>query len=151
VEVGEDDLYCLWPPNHWYVCFDKGQFSPTITDNCSEPIEWTLDGCASDQPDDAKDDAWPGWNGDGRTTRDCAADPAGGGFCVRAERAGGGPDAQAGRRYAVTIVAADACGNTAAPSPIGNVHVPHDQSPRAKSCVKSTREGFRPNEPIPYE
>jgi hypothetical protein len=151
VQAGDDSLFCLWPPNHWYVCFTKDRFSPGVTDNCSEPVTWVLSGCASDQPDDARDDDFPGWNGDGSTTRDCVADPAGEGFCVRSERCGAGPAAQDGRHYGVAVIATDACGNSSLPVEIGNIHVPHDQKPHEKECVKTTHEGVHPNDAIPYD
>ena len=86
-------------------------------------------GCASDQPDEAPDPAWPGWNGDGNTTRDCQLGAGGLNFCVRSERCGNGPGsrAQEGRRYGVAVVASDACGNQSEPTGIGRIWVPHDQ------------------------
>ncbi len=114
VMPGADDLYCLWPPNHDYVCFGREQFAPAIADNCGT-TDWLFAGCASDQPEDA--------DGDGHTLDDCVVSADGSGFCVRAERAG---SIEAGRRYAVSIVAVDECGNASAPTVIGNVHVPRD-------------------------
>jgi hypothetical protein len=149
VEGWDGDLACLWPANHWYVCFGSTSFNPEITDNCSEPITWSFSGCGSNQPEDAPDPAWPGWNGDGDTLSDCVLGSQGTGFCVRAERAGAGPKAQEGRRYRVEIVAADACGNSSLPAEIGKIHVPHDQSPQRKSCLKSTKEGIPPGQPLP--
>ena len=35
-----------------------------------------------------------------------------------------------------TIVATDACGNEGDATVIGNIHVPHDQSPASKDCLK---------------
>lgn len=138
VTTSDDDLYCVWPPNHRMVCFGQQDFDPQITDNCSEPITWVFAGCAPDQPADGPDS---GWNGDGSTEPDCSVAPDGLSFCVRAERAGSGPDpdaAQLGRRYAVGIVATDACGNASAPMVIGNVFVPHDQSPAVSGCIRPT-------------
>jgi hypothetical protein len=122
IQPGSDDLHCLWPPNHRMECFTPDQFSPVITDDCSEPVTWRFAGCASDQPDDGL--------GDGSTEDDCVVADDGQGFCVRAERHGPEP---AGRRYAVAIVATDACGNESEPVVIGLVHVPHDQRP-AERC-----------------
>ena len=51
----------------------------------------------------------------------------------------------------MAVIATDECGIETDPISIGNIHVPHDQSPREKSCVKSSHEGYRPNEPIPYD
>jgi len=123
VTESSEDLHCLWPPNHKHVSFGRADFNPAITDNCSEPIVWVFEGCASDQPDDGL--------GDGSTTDDCVVAPDGTGFLVRSERSGLAP---AGRRYRTTIVATDACGNSAAPAGIGNIYVPHDQDPAEKAC-----------------
>ena len=94
--------------------------------------------CTADQPNEGPSG---GWNGDGSTGPDCVISPDQLSFCVRAERAGSGPapeDAQLGRRYAVKVVATDACGNASDPVKIGNILVPHDQSPAAKDCIKAT-------------
>jgi cysteine-rich repeat protein len=144
IEQGSGGDACIWPPNHWYTCFNAGDFHPVITDACNSPIAWRFVGCASDQPDDAPDGRRArGWNGDGNTADDCVVAADGLGFCVRAERTGAGEAAQDGRHYAVSIVATDACGNESAPVVIGTVHVPHDQSPRARDCVNPTRVGVR--------
>jgi streptogramin lyase len=158
-EIGEggEDLYCVWPPNHRYVCFDPSDFAPAIVDNCSEPITWSFAGCASDQPDEARDPDDPGWNGDGHTTDDCVVDPDGHWICVRAERAGTGPgdrglpgpSAQEGRRYGVAIVASDGCENVSAPAVLGHIHVPHDQSPHERPCVNPTKRGCGSKTPLP--
>ena len=42
---------------------------------------------------------------------DCVVAPDGSMACMRAERAGGGPEAQGGRRYTLEIIAIDTCGN----------------------------------------
>ncbi len=120
VQGGAEDLYCMWPPNHEYVCFTKEQFDPIIEDSCSEPTSWSFAGCASDQADDDVG------AGDGNTTGDCVVAGDGAGFCVRAERQAAGGGAQNGRRYAVAVVAADACGNSSEAVVIGYVHVPHN-------------------------
>jgi hypothetical protein len=123
---GNGDIYCLWPPSHRYHCFDADDFAPWVKDSCSPaPSAWRFVDCASDQPDDA-----PGV-GDGQTTHDCVLAPDGQGFCVRAERDGTRPE---GRRYAVTIVADADCGAASAPTSLGFVHVPHDQSP-GQDCL----------------
>jgi hypothetical protein len=127
VTESSGDAHCLWPPNHGFVAFSRADFAPTLTDNCSEPVSWIFAGCASTQPEDDL--------GDGRTGPDCVVSPDGAELLVRAERQGGDP---AGRRYAVRIVATDACGNSSAPALIGHVHVPHDQSPAARGCRKPT-------------
>lgn len=131
---------CLWPPNHRRVRFEARDFAPGISDACSPPVTWRFHGCASNQPDDARETA-PGspWNGDGHFAGDCVVAPDGSWIEVRAERAGTGPDAQDGRVYDVTAVAVDACGNESAPSSIGAVRVPHDLSERAERCERRSR------------
>lgn len=109
--------HCLWPPRHRPVHFTRADFDPLVTDACSGPVSWRFHDCASDQADDANG------TGDGSTDGDCAVDPDGEGFAVRAERDGTG---SAGRRYAVSVVATDACGNASAPAVVGHVVVPHD-------------------------
>lgn len=113
----DDDLRCLWPPNHALRCFTKADFSPEIADACSPPLAWRFVDCASDQPEG---------QGDGNADPDCVVSEDGQGFCVRAEREGGDP---AGRRYAVTIEATDACGNTSEWAVIGHVLVPRAKKP----------------------
>jgi hypothetical protein len=66
------------------------------------------------------------------STEDCRVAPDRQSFCVRAERAGKDP---AGRRYAVSIVASDDCGNQSAAAVIGSIDVPHDQS-QSESCIR---------------
>jgi hypothetical protein len=119
----DDDLFCLWPPNHEYVCFDADEFNPVITDNCAGTSTWQFEACTSNQPDNGR------W--DGNTIDDCVLDGDARGFCARSERAG---RISAGRRYDLDIEAMDACGNVSATTEIGNVHVPRDQS-SALMCV----------------
>ena len=143
VTPGSGVIACMWPPNHWYVCFRSGDLLPDVHDACSEPVTWRVAGCSSDQPDDAPESG-SGWNGDGHTVDDCVVDPDGQGFCVRSERCGAGPTAQDGRHYGVSIVAVDACGNASAAVVIGSVHVPHDQSPMERNgCRNPTKDGQR--------
>jgi hypothetical protein len=130
VASSAEDLHCLWPPNHKYVCFGMDDFAPQLTDNCSEPIAWAFAGCSSDQPDDANG------GGDGHTTEDCLVADDGDSFCVRAERGASGAGAKAGRRYSVSVVATDACGNASNPVAIGSVHVPF-KGEGAGSCISA--------------
>jgi hypothetical protein len=139
----------MWPPNHWYICFTPDQFMPTLDDNCSEPVTWRFTGCASDQPDDAPDPNWPGWNGDGNTRNDCVVLLGGTGICVRSERCDTGPTARTGRHYGVAIAATDACGNTGPSTVIGYIHVPHDRRQLEQTCLDPTKVGCRPNQTIP--
>ncbi|MFC2173358.1 hypothetical protein ACFLU6_12095 [Acidobacteriota bacterium] len=133
VQEGQDDLFCLWPPNHWYVCFDSSDLTPVITDDCSQQPTWQITGCKSDQPDNARG------MGDGNTVDDCVILPNNEGFCVRSERAGTEP---AGRHYTVTITAADECGNTSGDAAIGMIYAPHDQSPK-RTCIDATKFGCK--------
>ena len=137
VTLSNDTAYCLWPPNHRYVCFDVDDFDPEILESCSEPVTWRFAGCTSDQPDDAP--------GDGHTMDDCVVTSDGRSFCARSERVGGRRE---GRHYAVSIVAEDACGNASGETVIGIVHVPHDRSPR-DSCLDASKVGCKPREPLP--
>jgi len=149
VPASSDDLACLWPPNHRYVCLTPDDLDPGIVDSCSA-VRLRFASCASDQPDDAResDPASP-WNGDGHTTADCLVASDGSWLCARSERAGTGPGAQAGRRYGVAVVAVDDCGNETDPIDIGNIHVPHDQSPHVRPCLDPTKIGCRPNQKPP--
>jgi hypothetical protein len=123
---GDDDLFCLWPPEHNYVCFEANQFMPDISDNCTANPTWEFESCSSDQPDNGK--------GDGNTADDCVLDPDLQGFCARSERQG---EVMDGRRYSLDIEATDVCGNVSVATEFGNIHVPHDQNP-AMECVDST-------------
>ena len=123
---GDDDLFCLWPPEHNYVCFEANQFMPDISDNCTANPTWEFESCSSDQPDNGK--------GDGNTVDDCVLDPDLQGFCARSERQG---EVMDGRRYSLDIEATDVCGNVSVATEFGNIHVPHDQNP-AMECVDST-------------
>ena len=125
VTAGNDDLECLWPPNHEYVCFSADAFDPTITDNCSASSAWAFHACDSDQPENAVG------NGDGDTTEDCVIDTDAQGFCARSERAG---KIVEGRRYGLGIGATDSCGNLSGTTQIGRIHVPHDEDP-GQTCV----------------
>jgi len=129
--------YCLWPPNHRYVCFDRDDFDPEISDVCTEAITWNFVGCGSDQADDA--------NGDGSTSGDCVVDPGGAWFCVRSERAG--PES-ANRRYTVQIEASDDCGNTSPSTVIAQVSVPHDRR-GGGSCINAAMQGCSEGVPLP--
>ncbi|HKQ60602.1 MAG TPA: peptidoglycan DD-metalloendopeptidase family protein [Candidatus Polarisedimenticolaceae bacterium] len=144
VEASDEDLFCLWPPQHSYVCFTQSQFAPTITDNCAPAPTWQFDACTSDQPDDSPGADGP--RGDGHTVNDCVLGAGNLDFCARAERAGSDPD---GRRYALDIEATDACGNVSTATTMGNIYVPHDQNP-GQVCVapvhpfQDGREGRTP-------
>jgi hypothetical protein len=124
VTACDDNLYCLWPPNHEYVCFDAHQFAPVVKDNCSASPTWRFTSCTSNQPDNG--------HGDGNTINDCTVDADGQGFCARSERTGNGAG---GRRYRLDVQAVDLCGNVSSPSTqIGAIHVPKDQR-RKSMCI----------------
>jgi hypothetical protein len=125
VTSGSDTLYCLWPPNHKYVCFDAASFAPHVTDNCGGTLTWQFVDCHSSQPDNDV--------ADGNTVNDCTVAGDGQSFCVRSEWQG---TKREGRFYDVTVVATDACGNNSNPTVIGRIHVPHDQrDERERDCM----------------
>jgi hypothetical protein len=131
VTPSAEDVFCLWPPNHWWACFGRDDFHFEVTDDCLGPVTWSFADCASSQPENDI--------GDGNTGPDCMVSPDGEQVCVRAERQGGDP---AGRTYSVGVVAMDACGN-ASQQVIGRVFVPHDARQHL-GCLKTTRVGQKP-------
>jgi hypothetical protein len=130
VTASEEDLYCLWPPDGGYACFDLSDFAPGLREACSGPVTWRFTDCAAD--------------GDVGELDDCVVRSDGGAFCVRARRGGGEVD---GRRYRVTIVAEDACGNAASPGVIGAIRVPHDRRRGRPECLRMSEVGCRPGQP----
>ena len=122
--------YCIYPPNHDVVCFDRTMFSPTVTDNCSNPVVWRFARITS-----SEEGLEP--CGDGNQNPDVFVAADGQTFCVRSERCGNDPAMNDGRRYLVEATATDACGNTSAPMPIGFVLVPHD-SADTSTCIYPT-------------
>jgi hypothetical protein len=130
VTASEADLYCLWPPDGAYAWFGLADFAPGLADACSAPVTWRFADCAAEggvgEPDD------------------CVVRADGEAFCVRARR--GGAEAE-GRRYRVTIVASDACGNAAEPAVIGGIRVPHDRRRDRSDCVASSERARRPGQP----
>lgn len=128
------------------MCFEKADFNPVFTEACGT-VMWQFASCATDQCDDAPcSPGHDGENGDGNTVNDCVIGGGGTWFCVRAERAGTEPE---GRHYTVSIVATDSCGNTSLPQLLKTYYVPHDQSPHAKDCVRTTKEGCKHDSNIP--
>ncbi len=121
--ISGDERLCLWSPNHWTACFSPRDFHPEVRDACGGEVTWRFAGCASDQPEDAL--------GDGAFAPDCFVSEDGS-FCVRSERQG---MVAAGRRYGVLAVATDACGNSSAPTLIGDIWVPRDQREHP-DCLK---------------
>jgi hypothetical protein len=148
VTAAAEPIGCLWPPDHRYVCFDTSALAVEATDACSGPVAVQVVGCASDQPEDAPEPD-SDFNGDGSTEDDCLLSPDGATIRVRAERAGGGPDAQGGRTYSVLVVATDRCGNASEAVPAGTIHVPHDQSPAETGCLDPMKVGVKPKDLLP--
>jgi hypothetical protein len=145
---------CLWPPNHWYVCFDTADFIHVEAIDDCPGVRVVVVGCESNQPDEAPDPSDPGWNGDGSFENDCVWSPDGTTVCVRSERCGVGPTraaAQEGRTYTITVVAEDSGGAATGPVVAGTIHVPHDQSPHERPCVDPTKVGLHPQDPFPWE
>jgi hypothetical protein len=106
---------CLWPPNHKMVAFRAGEnLLVEATDNCDTAPALDFSATTSNESEDGR--------GDGHTAPDFLS--GGGGFCLRAERSGGG----GGRLYTVEVRAVDAAGNTSADAVPVEVRVPHDQS-----------------------
>ncbi len=123
-----EQIACVWPPNHWWVCYGLGDLGVEVSGDCG-PFEVLLIDCVSSQPEDAE--------GDGATAPDCVLD--GDRVCVRAERQGGDPD---GRSYEIVAVAIDSTGRMSEPTPVGTIGVPHDAT-EAEGCDKTTRVGTR--------
>jgi hypothetical protein len=139
VESRADDLACLWPPNHRYVEFTTADFAPTMEDLCeSGPLTWRFEDCISDQADDGL--------GDGNTEDDCLISADGERVYLRSERSGLDPS---GRRYALSYVAADACGNESEPASLGSIHVPHDSRSRSAPCRDASKLGLKADRPPP--
>jgi len=115
VESSESILACLAPSNHEMRCFERGEFTPMVWDNCPG-VMWTLTGCVSDQPEDGL--------GDGHTSDDCVMDPAREWVCARAERSGLEKD---GRSYTLGVEATDTAGNSSGETGFGRLFVPHDR------------------------
>jgi len=126
IDSSDADAFCLWPPEHNYVCFEASQFSPTINDNCPVTPVWEFESCSSDQPDNGL--------GDGETIDDCVLDVDLQGFCARSERQG---HVRGGRRYNLGAEATDACGNVSLATEIGNIYVPRDEA-EDMMCIDST-------------
>lgn len=132
------DGACLWPPNHKYVCIEDVASRVQAFDLCDPNPSVRVDGCSSNQPEDARDEDYPGANGDGHTLKDCVPSPDGSSVCLRSERLGTDP---LGRFYGVTVRAVDGCGLSSTGA--ATVHVPHDQSPREKDCLRPDSPGER--------
>ena len=140
---------CLWSPNHMYACFpDVGELVVAV-DACGGEVSVRVEGCSSDQPDEAPESGDRGGremgNGDGHHFDDCLVAPDGSGVCVRYERQGTDEE---GRHYGISLVVEDACGNAATVP--WDLFVPHDQ--REHPCPNAKRsEKVGPNDPFPWE
>jgi hypothetical protein len=105
---------CLWPPNGHYLCFRnftralQGFWKP---DNCRRPLRFHLQSkcqardCLSDDESDCTQEA-SSTSGDNHQ-QTCLVDPLNDLVCMKLER----PEGNRARRYRVTMVASDACGN----------------------------------------
>lgn len=149
VIVATDLPGCLWSPNHMYACFPDVSEFVTAVDSCGGAVTIRVEGCESDQPDEAPEDGDRGGkelgNGDGHTHDDCIVAPDGSGVCARFERQGTDKD---GRNYAISIVVSDDCGNAVVVP--WNLHVPHDQ--REHPCPNAKRVNkVGKNDPFPWE
>ena len=119
------DRWCLWPPRHDVFVLTTADLHPVVSDDCSGAT-WRIAGCTSDQPDDGL--------GDGSTSGDCVVSSDGASLAVRSERSGLHGGAHVGRRYVVTVVAVDGCGNASTPTAVATIAVPHDQSEHDRTC-----------------
>lgn len=128
-EIVSSDLVelCLWPPRHDMFFVGPAAGHVVAVDSCQPFVNVTWTACASDQPDEAREDGRPE-NGDGHFADDCQVD-ADGNLWVRVERAGSDPvdgrNTFEGRRYAVAVAADDGCGNVVTLP--GTLRVPHDR------------------------
>jgi len=102
---------CLWPPDHRMVPFLFEQNLRVVVDaECPDFVDVSVLGIQSSEPDNAE--------GDGDTTGDTVFGASG--FCLRAERRGGG----AGRSYDVELQATSVTGETDRATV--TILVPHD-------------------------
>jgi hypothetical protein len=125
VDASGFSALCLWPPRHDGFPLGAASSRVSATDSCSEvTIEWL--GCASDQPDEAREEGRPE-NGDGNFPNDCVVSDDGSEMTVRVERAGGDPDGdrKEGRNYGLLVRVSDECGNSVLVEGLANV--PHDR------------------------
>ena len=149
VIVATDLPGCLWSPNHMYACFPDVSEFVTAVDACSGGVSIRVEGCSSDQPDEAPEVGDQGGkehgNGDGHTYNDCIVAPDGSGVCARFERQGTDKD---GRLYSISIVVEDDCGNAVVVP--WDLFVPHDQ--REHPCPNAKRVNkVGKNDPFPWE
>ena len=118
---------CLWPPRHDMFFVGNAAGHVSAHDACQPGVFYRWAGCASDQPDEAREPGRPE-NGDGHFDEDCQVNAAGE-LYVRVERAGSDPVAGRntfeGRRYTVAVEVDDGCGNVVTVP--GSVRVPHDR------------------------
>jgi hypothetical protein len=98
-----------------------------VTDNCDDRslLQFAFGDCVCDQPGND--------TGDGNTDFDCFVDPLDSQtLWVRSERQGNDPD---GRHCFVEIIVTDSAGNQSPSTTVGNVYIPHDQSPE-EICLR---------------
>lgn len=127
-EIVSSDLgaLCAWPPRHDMFCAGLASDHVVARDACQPGVSVRWRGCASDQPDEAREDGRPE-NGDGNFSGDCRVSSDE--LCVRVERAGHDPVAGRntfdGRHYGLAVEVDDGCGNVVVVS--GSLTVPHDR------------------------
>jgi hypothetical protein len=121
--VGSSELepVCLWPPRHDYFALGDPSRYVDAVDGCGT-LTYRWMGCASDQPDEAREEGRPE-NGDGHFTDDCLVLDDGAEMLVRVERAGNDPE---GRSYGLAVLVDDGCGHSVIVERLAQV--PHDRS-----------------------
>ncbi|HEX4825929.1 MAG TPA: choice-of-anchor tandem repeat GloVer-containing protein [Candidatus Polarisedimenticolaceae bacterium] len=115
LDGGGGSCPALWPPNHRYVDFGVADTGIEATSACGG-VTYAFESCDSSQAEDQ-----PG-GADGITLRDCVYENEA--LHLRAER--DGTCSPKGRRYTMTMIATDACGNSVTSSPF-TVCVWHDK------------------------
>lgn len=112
---------CLWPASHKYVAFNFGtDLTADVVDVCNpQAARVRVVSIVSNQPDNG--------TGDGDTANDIRSGE--GGFCLRAERAGGGSE---GRIYSITLEGVDGAGHKSQATVAISAGVAHDQ--RGQAC-----------------
>lgn len=120
---------CLWPASHKYVPFVFGtDLTADVVDVCNpQAARVRIVSIVSNQPDNG--------TGDGDTANDIRSGR--GGFCLRAERAGGSPE---GRIYSITLEGVDGAGHKSQTTVAISAGVAHDQ--RRHACAELPLTAF---------
>jgi hypothetical protein len=130
LQPNNNDVVCLYPPNHNLYFGNVNAFSLVASDACSPPVTIIIVGITN-----SEEGLQP--CGDGNQDPDVIFDPGTGDFFVRAERCGNDPTQNDGRRYQFVGHAVDACGNTSVDTVVGSILVPHDNADHF-GCVEAT-------------